>query len=188
MTRIKFITILVLSVLCTFSAIAETKVEKAERKHIEKIEKAKEDSINYKMAKKSMQKMSFVIMADEIGNQIQNIFVDDNMNFIVCSPNKAMIQIVPQFAGFNGLNLKGNLTGDSCETNKKGDVFTTLDIFSSEITARVFITLYHDSNEVRAVISPSFSRGKIIFKGKMFPLKVFPELIAPLYEYSNLFR
>lgn len=182
MTRIKILTILALSILYTSSAIAETKEEKTERKRIEKIEKAKEDSINYRMAKKSLQKMSFVIMADEIGNQIQNTFVDDNMNFIVVSPDKAMIQIVPLFAGFNGLNLKGNVTGDSCGINKRGDVFTTLDIFSSEITARISITLYHNSNEVRAIISPSFSRGEIVFKGKLFPLKVFPELIGPLYE------
>ena len=182
MKSLKLPLILLLIFFCSVTTFAETKEEKAERKRTEKIEKAQEDSVNYIMAKKSLQKMSFVIMADEIGTNIRNVFVDDNMNFIVSSPDKAMIQIVPLFAGFNGLNLKGSVTGHECEVNKKGDVFTTLDIFGSTVTARISITLYHGSNDARAMISPSFGRGDIVFKGKIFPLKVFPELINPLYE------
>ncbi len=176
--NIIFTAITLLFLIATSLSICakETKEEKKLRKEREKIEEARIDSIDAKKAMEAIKDINFTLMADRLQTRRNSAMVSDNMNFVSVTPKKGMLQIVPFFAGFNGINLKGNVTNVRVNTTKKGDTNIIIDIFGSELRARVDILMWKGSNSARAIVTPNLSSGDITLYGKIFPTDLFPNL------------
>lgn len=149
--------------------------DKIAKKELKKKQDAKNDSIDASQAVAALKNMRFALMADRLTAKAHTSMLQDNMNFVCTDSANAMVQIVP-LTGFNGFNVKGTLTNAKVTVSKNGEVNVALDIFGSQINARVMITLYKDSNQARATIMPNFHSGDITLYGKIFPIDVFNEL------------
>lgn len=172
----KFFIFLLSLILTANISFAETKEEKEARKTAEKIQKQKEDSIDNHYAIKALKANRFAVMADQLQYRTASSFVDDNLNFIAADKERAMVQVVPFCAGFNGLNIKGNITKYDFEETKKGDIYVNINVFGSTLNARISLTLFKGSNDARIIITPNFRSGDITMYGKVFPLEIFDEL------------
>ena len=178
-TRIILLALLIMSMLQT-TAMAETKEEKKQRKEREKIEKAREDSIDYAKAVQALKENEFTLIADRLECRGYVSHVNDNVNFMSTGDGRGMVQIAPFMSGFDGINLRGSVRFSEVEIKKKGDVMATADIFGTYINARAIINLSHGGNTAYVTITSNLYRWRISMYGKLFPTRVFPELMSEL--------
>ncbi|MDD2962084.1 MAG: DUF4251 domain-containing protein [Muribaculaceae bacterium] len=175
MKHLSYIFLIALFSLLSFSINAESKNDKATRKALEKLQEAKEDSIDCAKALEAVNKMEFAFMAERISFRANSAMVNDNMNFLATNGENAMLQIVPFMAGFDGINLKGRVTKSNVTLSKKGNTQISIDIFGTTLNARAMITLYKGSNQAMVVIMPNFRSGETTMYGKIFPINIFNE-------------
>lgn len=170
--------LIILAIMCTaFTSMAQTKEEKQSRKQLEKIQKQREDSIDYVNAERAIHNMKFAMMAERLEWRNAPVnYVQENMNFFATDSVNAMLQVVPFAAGFQGINLKGKLTKSSVRKLKNGDTEIVVDIFGSVLNARIMIVMYKNSNNARATILPNFRRSDLTMYGKIFPIDIFNQL------------
>ena len=180
MSMKRIITILMIALVAVMAVTAETKEEKKARKEREKAEKAMVDSANFVMANAALQAQRVVFLADRIESRYGVSALNDNQNFIAFDERKIMIQVVPLWAGFQGINLSDNIASYRAKTGKKGDVNVSINVNGSYISSSVSISLVDKSNYARATFSPNFDSGFITMYGYIYPLEGYPEIMSAL--------
>lgn len=178
MKAIKFLSVVftVVAIIASSASFAMS----AKDKTAEKLAQERADSIDASKALKAIQGKNFVLMADrlEVNGHVE--FVSDNMNFFATNGENAMLQLAPQPAYFDGINLKGRVTKAEVRTDKHGNTLITYDVFGSTLNATVMITMFHDSNKAQATVVPTFFSGDITLNGQIFDVSAFNTLEGAL--------
>ena len=167
--------------VCAFAmAYAQTtdikELTKKEKKMIEKRTREIKDSLDHINAIAAMQKGYYVLMADRItikGRSFMNPM--SNTNFVLIQGDKAVIQLAANngrsgFNGMGGITVEGYINGlVGGEPDKKGDVSYKFGVSGPAVSAQVYVTLYKDSNQAMAIVSPNYWSGNLTVYGKIVP-------------------
>ena len=135
---------------------------------------AKLDSAMFVRAVDALEKLDFVLEA----NQLQfkrgyTAFVNATTNFISLHDAHATVQVAPFNGGgpngVGGITLDGKASNIKMETDKRGNVFFTMNVMGTGISARVTISLTKGSNKASATIYPNFHSNNITLLGELMP-------------------
>lgn len=138
--------------------VQETEQEMKER---EKRLREHKDEVAFAKASNSLRRGYFVLVADniQIGNMgYRHYDISRNSNFILVQGEDGIVQFALNtgFPGTNGLGGwtgKGNVRYSRIKYNDNGDVYYEYQLIGSNINARVFITLFHNSKRAMAQIT-----------------------------------
>lgn len=176
----RIVTIVLIALVAVMTVTAETKEEKKARKEREKMEKAMADSANFVMANAALESGCAVFLADRIEAKYGSSTLNDNQNFIAFDGEKIMIQVVPLWAGFQGVNLSDRMSSYKTKKGKKGDVSVDINVNGNYLSSSVSISIIDKSNYARATFSPNFNSGFITMYGYIYPLEGYPEIMSAL--------
>lgn len=138
--------------------VQETEQEMKER---EKRLREHKDEVAFAKASNSLRRGYFVLVADniQIGNMgYRHYDISRNSNFILVQGEDGIVQFALNtgFPGTNGLGGwtgKGNVRYSRLKYDDNGDVYYEYQLIGSNINARVFITLFHNSKRAMAQIT-----------------------------------
>ena len=138
--------------------VQETEQEMKER---EKRLREHKDEVAFAKASNSLRRSYFVLVADniQIGNMgYRHYDISRNSNFILVQGEDGIVQFALNtgFPGTNGLGGwtgKGNVRYSRIKYDDNGDVYYEYQLIGSNINARVFITLFHNSKRAMAQIT-----------------------------------
>lgn len=138
--------------------VQETEQEMKER---EKRLREHKDEVAFAKASNSLRRGYFVLVADniQIGNMgYRHYDISRNSNFILVQGEDGIVQFALNtgFPGTNGLGGwtgKGNVRYSRIKYDDNGDVYYEYQLIGSNINARVFITLFHNSKRAMAQIT-----------------------------------
>ena len=138
--------------------VQETEQEMKER---EKRLREHKDEVAFAKASNSLRSGYFVLVADniQIGNMASRHYdISRNSNFILVQGEDGIVQFALNtgFPGTNGLGGwtgKGNVRYSRIKYDDNGDVYYEYQLIGSNINARVFITLFHNSKRAMAQIT-----------------------------------
>lgn len=138
--------------------VQETEQEMKER---EKRLREHKDVVAFAKASNSLRRGYFVLVADniQIGNMgYRHYDISRNSNFILVQGEDGIVQFALNtgFPGTNGLGGwtgKGNVRYSRIKYDDNGDVYYEYQLIGSNINARVFITLFHNSKRAMAQIT-----------------------------------
>lgn len=138
--------------------VQETEQEMKER---EKRLREHKDEVAFAKASNSLRRGYFVLVADniQIGNMgYRHYDISQNSNFILVQGEDGIVQFALNtgFPGTNGLGGwtgKGNVRYSRIKYDDNGDVYYEYQLIGSNINARVFITLFHNSKRAMAQIT-----------------------------------
>ena len=138
--------------------VQETEQEMKER---EKRLREHKDEVAFAKASNSLRRGYFVLVADniQIGNMgYRHYDISRNSNFILVQGEDGIVQFALNtgFPGTNGLGGwtgKGNVRYSRINYDDNGDVYYEYQLIGSNINARVFITLFHNSKRAMAQIT-----------------------------------
>lgn len=136
------------------------------------------DSLSRYQAGNSIEGKSFVMEAEAVTFKNGNrVIVNSVTNFISVKGDRGVVQISPSaFAsgpnGMGGITVDGTVSGYEVKTDKKGVTRISMNISGIAINARVDITLYPDSNDAYAVVSPNFNSQTVRLEGKIVPFRM----------------
>lgn len=138
--------------------VQETEQEMKER---EKRLREHKDEVAFAKASNSLRRGYFVLVADniQIGNMgYRHYDISRNSNFILVQGEDGIVQFALNtgFPGTNGLGGwtgKGNVRYSRIKYDYNGDVYYEYQLIGSNINARVFITLFHNSKRAMAQIT-----------------------------------
>ena len=138
--------------------VQETEQEMKER---EKRLREHKDEVAFAKASNSLRRGYFVLVADniQIGNMgYRHYDISRNSNFILVQGEDGIVQFALNtgFPGTNGLGGwtgKGNVRYSRIKYDDNGDIYYEYQLIGSNINARVFITLFHNSKRAMAQIT-----------------------------------
>ena len=98
-----------------------------------------------------------------------------NTNFVSIDGDRAVVQTafnipVSGLNGLGGVTVEGSFSNYDLRKDKKGNLFLSLNVMGTGISARVDITLYNGSNQAIVNIVPNFHSNNITLKGIILPL------------------
>ena len=153
------------------------KQAKMARKEARKQIEEKDDSLQYINAKAALTNGSFVVEAQSIRLDIsRTFFVSSSLNFILMRNLKeGTIQIgqngpISGPNGVGGITVEGNIDNVEMTTDPRGNLIYTYDIWGSNVSAKVSVTLYKNSTRANVVVRPNFKRYDLIIEGLLVPL------------------
>ena len=141
------------------------------------------DSISYHQAIEAINDTAYTLEADQVVFKYGEMaFVSSNTNFVSVKGNHAVVQVafnIPVAGpnGLGGVTVEGMVTSYKKETDKKGNVYVTMNVMGVGISAQVTITLYADNNQASVVISPNFNSRRLTLNGRIVPAR-----------FSNVFK
>ena len=168
--------ILSLALLSVFSTYAKSDVDEQKA-----VEVAKNDSIDSVKAKNALQTNTFAFLCDKIEAEGQFFYVSENMNYFTTNGDRAMLQISPMDAYFDGINLKGSVSSSSIRTDKKGNTIARYTLCGRLLNATLTLTLFKDSNIAQAFINPDFTSGSFTMFGSIVELGSLPIFESTLH-------
>lgn len=136
------------------------------------------DSLSRYQAGNSIDGRSFVMEADAVTfKNGTRVIVNSVTNFISVDGDRGVVQISPSAFtsgpnGMGGITVDGTVSGYEVKTDKKGVTRISMNISGIAINARVDITLYSDSNDAYAVVSPNFNSQTVRLEGKIVPFRM----------------
>lgn len=156
-----------------------SKETKSERKAREKMMREHQDSISYMRACNAIKAGYFVVLADRLTMGRMGYTVSDinsNANFVLMQGDGGMVQVAfngpnPGPNGIGGFTVSGRLSGKNVSVDKKGNVTVDFHVFSSQVNAEVFVTLYSGCNRAMATVMPTFNSGRITIYGNLVPYR-----------------
>lgn len=171
--RILILSLALLSVFSTY-AKSDTDEQKA-------VEAAKNDSIDAIKAHSALQTNAFAFMCDKIEAGGQFYYVSENMNYFTTNGDRAMLQISPMDAYFDGINLRGSISTSSVRIDKKGNTVARYTLCGSVLNATLTVTLFKDSNVAQAFVNPDFTSGSFTMFGTIVELGSLPVFESALH-------
>lgn len=144
--------------------------EREEQKRTEEVQ----DSILFVEAVKSLEKLDFVVEADElIFKHGETAYVTSNTNFFSLSDDQAVVQIAPFNSGgpngVGGITLEGRASNIKMKTDKKGNISFSMSVIGNGISANVSLSLPQGSHRATVTVNPNFSSNRITFSGYLVP-------------------
>ena len=154
------------------AAAQERELTKEEKKALQE----RIDSLQHADAERAIYEKSFTMEADQvIFKRGETAFVASNTNFVSIDGDRAVVQTafnipVSGLNGLGGVTVEGSFSNYDLRKDKKGNLFLSLNVMGTGISARVDITLYNGSNQVIVNIVPNFHSNNITLKGIILPL------------------
>lgn len=172
MKRIAFVLAMFLLVWAGSAAAQERELTKEEKKALQE----RIDSLQHADAERAIYEKAFTMEADQvIFKHGETAFVASNTNFVSIDGNRAVVQTafnipVSGLNGLGGVTVEGSFSNYDLRKDKKGNLFLSLNVMGTGISARVDITLYNGSNQAIVNIVPNFHSNNITLKGIILPL------------------
>lgn len=154
------------------AAAQERELTKEEKKALQE----RIDSLQHADAERAIYEKSFTMEADQvIFKRGETAFVASNTNFVSIDGDRAVVQTafnipVSGLNGLGGVTVEGSFSNYDLRKDKKGNLFLSLNVMGTGISARVDITLYNGSNQAIVNIVPNFHSNNITLKGIILPL------------------
>ena len=148
----------------------------AQNRALEKELQRMQDSIDYVQAMRSLEKLDFVLEADQlVFKHGESAFVNSITNFVSLNGDQAVVQIAPFNGGgpngIGGITLKGTASDIRIKTDRKGNTYFTMNVMGAALSASVTFTLSKGSNFASVTVDPTFSGNRITFYGRLLPTK-----------------
>ena len=153
----------------------EKKAAKEAKRAREKAQEKAIEQLSYQKAVRALKEQSFVLEADQlIFKRGQSAFVTPGTNFVQMDGQRATVQIAFNTGmagpnGIGGITVNGNVSDIKSSTDKKGNVNYSFQIQGTGVSARVFITLTHGSNNATINVYPSFNSQTLTLNGTLLP-------------------
>ena len=151
---------------------------RAERKAQQQRLKSLNDSVAHNRAALALQRRQWVLLADRVtmptAYTVHNL--NENANFVFQQGDQAMVQVAfnqvdPGLNGLGGVTLDGRAMGPKFKQSDKGELYYSFHISGSNVDAEVFVTVYQDSNQAQAIVTPTFGPGQFTLYGKLVPYR-----------------
>ena len=161
--------------LISVAAIAQPENGGLSKKELKKKIEAIQDSLSYSSAVEALNNADFVASADYlILKRGRAVVVSPITNFVSLSGDKAVVQNTPYnnspgMNGIGGITLEGRASNIKMETDKKGNVFYSMNVLGAGISALVEISLNNGSNRVSVDITQNTRSGRITLRGYLVP-------------------
>lgn len=133
------------------------------------------DSLLFVQALQAINNKDFALEADQVVFKYgQTAYVTANTNFISVKGDKAVVQVafnIPVAGpnGLGGVTVDGMVSDYTCKPDKKGNVFLSMNVMGTGISARVDISMYKGSNRASVTISPNFNSNRLTLNGVILP-------------------
>lgn len=179
----KILLLIVVTLFCCAGYTqAQTTDKKMSRQEKKEAQKAREQVL-FEQARQAMENKAFTLEADRvIFKRGRNAFVSSNTNFVMVNGDNASVQIafnIPASGpnGLGGVTVDGSVSGYKIKTDKKGNVYLSMNVTGTGISAQVSITLMKGNNNASVEIRPNFNSNRLTLSGELIPL-----------EQSNVFK
>ena len=172
MKKFAFVLAMFLLVWAGSAAAQERELTKEEKKALQE----RIDSLQHADAERAIYEKAFTMEADQvIFKRGETAFVASNTNFVSIDGDRAVVQTafnipVSGLNGLGGVTVEGSFSNYDLRKDKKGNLFLSLNVMGTGISARVDITLYNGSNQAIVNIVPNFHSNNITLKGIILPL------------------
>lgn len=133
------------------------------------------DSLLYVDAETAIENKAFTLEADQVVFKYgQTAFVSSNTNFVAVNGEDAAVQVafnIPASGlnGLGGVTVDGTISRYETRKDKKGDLFISMDVMGTGISARVDISMRRGSNRASVTISPNFNSNRLTLNGVVLP-------------------
>lgn len=141
------------------------------------------DSLLYVEAEQAINQKAFTLEADKVVFKYgQTAYVSSNTNFVAVSGDEAVVQIafnIPAsgFNGLGGITVEGSVSGYEIRKDKKGNLYVSMNVMGTGISARVDINVLKGSNQASVTVTPNFNSNRLTLNGVVLPT-----------ERSNVFK
>ncbi|RHJ95298.1 DUF4251 domain-containing protein [Parabacteroides bouchesdurhonensis] len=188
---VSYIVVLAVS-MCGMTQIkaqkAVTKEAKKVEREVKKQERLAQDAIQdaeqFNQAVQALNNQSFVLEANSIQPMNGQVFyVNSGTNFVSLNNGQAMVQIASTFNpnpgpnGLGGITVQGMASNIQTKQDKEGNMYLSMSVMGTFISATVNLVLYNDSNRASVTIDPNFSGRNLTMTGTLVP-----------YSDSNIFQ
>ena len=152
---------------------------KAERKAKQQRLKQLNDSVAHNRAALALERGEWVLQAESVSNgnsAYTHHNLNENANFVFQQGDQAMVQVAlnqvdPGPNGLGGITLEGRVSGAKLLQSDKGELHYTFHVSSAQLNAQVMVTVFRDSGQAMAIVSPTFGHADITLWGKLVPYK-----------------
>lgn len=150
--------------------------KKAQKEHQKKM-KLRVDSLGHAKAATALERGYWVVVADRINVGYTGYTVsglNGNTNFVFQQAQEGMVQFAfndgrPSMNGLGGMTLEGKVNDVQMRTDKKGNIIYSYYIKSTDINAKVTVTVYAGSDYAEALVQPIFSGPRMSLYGRLVP-------------------
>lgn len=178
--------LLIAVALLTAHTVAEAQTERriytraeqseAQDRALEKELQQVQDSLDYAEAIKALEKLDFVVEADQLVFKYgDSAFVNSITNFVSLNDSRALVQIAPFNGGgpngVGGITLEGKASNIKLKTDRRGNTYFTMNVMGAALSASVTISMAKGSNNATVTIDPTFNSNRITFYGRIIPAK-----------------
>lgn len=138
------------------------------------------DSVAHLKAVQAVEQGYFVLQANTVSDNYGNIMsgINRDANFILFQNDKGMFQIAdlrvdPGLNGIGGITLEGYTRDVKIKkgANPNDEVNIQFMLIGSDVNATVFITLFRNSDQATATVSPTLGSGNITMRGQLIPYR-----------------
>ena len=168
----------VLPVLLLFVCLGNVQAQTA-KEMTRKQKKAEQELLDQALfdeAKQAITMKNFILEADHVIFKYgTSAFVSSNTNFVAVKDDKAVVQVafnIPVSGpnGLGGITVEGSTSNYKQTTDKKGNIFVSMSVMGTGISAQVNIRLDKGSNNASVDISPNFNSNRFTLTGSLLPL------------------
>lgn len=174
----KKLMILLIAILAGWNTMyAQETDERAKTRAERRAEQERVDSLNYEMARQAIADKTYVLEADRIiFKRGETSYVTPTTNFVAVNKEEATVQLAfnGPFVGPNGIGgitVDGRITNYKEEVSKKGNIYISMNVMGTGISAQVSIQLRKGSNIASVTVNPNFNSNKISLQGAVVPLE-----------------
>lgn len=148
--------------------------ESAKNRETEKRIEEVQDSIRAVEALNALEHLDFVLEADRLSfKRGETAFVTSTTNFISLSDDEAVVQVAPFHGGgpngVGGITLEGTASNIKLKTDKKGNVYFSMSVSGTGISATIEISLPKGGYTASATVNPNFHSNKVTLYGDLLP-------------------
>lgn len=136
---------------------------------------AAQRQLDFEKAVGALNNREFVLEANYITfRNGRNVYVSSSTNFVSVSGEKATIQLAfnSPYAGPNGMGgitVEGTVSNIKMNTDKKGNVNYSMNVFGTGVSAIVSFNMIAGTNQCTAIVTPNLNGRAITFSGSLLP-------------------
>lgn len=168
----------VLSILLMFACLGQIQAQTVKEitREQKKAEQEALDQMLFDEAKQAIDAKDFVLEADRVMFKYgTTAFISTNTNFVAVHGDKAVVQVafnIPVSGpnGLGGVTVDGNVSGYKQTTDKKGNIYVSMNVMGIGISAQVNIQLTKGSNNASVDINPNFNSNRFTLSGSLIPM------------------
>lgn len=133
------------------------------------------DSLLFEEAVKAVNEKNFTLEADQVVFKYgQTAYVSSNTNFVSVNGEDAVVQVafnIPVAGpnGIGGITVDGKVSAYEVKTDKKGNVYLTMNVMGTGISARLNINMAKGTNRATVNIMPNFNSNRLTLNGVLMP-------------------